>query len=79
MVTPSTSNCATSRPATGHGRRVNARADNGAAAVPGALAALKQAGVTVTAVRVARPSLDDVYLRYAGRRFADAESAEVLV
>jgi ABC-2 type transport system ATP-binding protein len=25
-------------------------------------------------VTVARPSLDDVYLRYAGRRFADADT-----
>jgi ABC-2 type transport system ATP-binding protein len=55
------------------GRRVSARADDGAAAVPGALAALDQAGVPVATVTVARPSLDDVYLRYAGRRFAEAE------
>jgi ABC-2 type transport system ATP-binding protein len=26
-------------------------------------------------VTVARPSLDDVYLRYAGRRFDEADSA----
>jgi ABC-2 type transport system ATP-binding protein len=55
------------------GRRVSARADEGAAAVPATLAALDQAGVTVAAATVARPSLDDVYLRYAGRRFADVE------
>jgi ABC-2 type transport system ATP-binding protein len=61
------------------GRRLSARADDGAATVPGALAALDQVGVPVRAVTVARPSLDDVYLRYAGRRFADAESTEVLV
>ena len=30
------------------------------------------AGVAVATVSVARPSLDDVYLRYAGRRFDDA-------
>lgn len=29
----------------------------------------------VAAVTVARPSLDDVHLRYAGRRFAEAEAA----
>jgi ABC-2 type transport system ATP-binding protein len=57
------------------GRRVSARADDGAATVPGALAALDRAGVPVAAVTVARPSLDDVYLRYAGRRFAEAEAA----
>jgi len=55
------------------GRRVSARADDGPTAVPGTLAALDQAGVLVATVTVARPSLDDVYLRYAGRRFAEAE------
>jgi ABC-2 type transport system ATP-binding protein len=57
------------------GLRLSARADDGAAAVPGALAALDQAGVPVAAVTVARPSLDDVYLRHAGRRFAEADGA----
>ncbi|MFI1538048.1 ABC transporter ATP-binding protein [Streptomyces anandii] len=57
------------------GRRVSARADDGAAAMPALLAALERAGVTVAAATVARPSLDDVYLRYAGRRYADAEAA----
>ncbi|MBO3737559.1 ABC transporter ATP-binding protein [Actinoplanes flavus] len=52
------------------GRLVSARADDGAAAVPAALAALESAGVGVATVTVARPSLDDVYLRHAGRRFA---------
>jgi ABC-2 type transport system ATP-binding protein len=55
------------------GTRVSARADDGAAAVPAVLAALDRAGLPVAAVTVARPSLDDVYLRYAGRRFADAD------
>jgi ABC-2 type transport system ATP-binding protein len=59
------------------GQRLTARADDGAAAVPAVLAALDQAGVPATAVTVARPSLDDVYLRYAGRRFSDAELAAV--
>lgn len=31
----------------------------------------------VATVTAARPSLDDVYLRYAGRRFAEADAAEV--
>jgi ABC-2 type transport system ATP-binding protein len=62
------------------GRRLSARADDGAAAVPAALAALDQADVPVASVTVARPSLDDVYLRYAGRRFAEAEAtSEALV
>jgi ABC-2 type transport system ATP-binding protein len=33
------------------------------------LAALDEAGLTVLSVTVARPTLDDVYLRHAGRRF----------
>jgi ABC-2 type transport system ATP-binding protein len=51
------------------GLSLRARADSGARAVPGVLAALEEAGVAVSAVTVARPSLDDVYLRYAGRSF----------
>ena len=58
------------------GPRLSARADDGPAVVPGALAALDQAGVAVQTVTVARPSLDDVYLRYAGRRFAEADTPE---
>ncbi|GAA4241327.1 daunorubicin resistance protein DrrA family ABC transporter ATP-binding protein [Actinomadura meridiana] len=54
------------------GPRLSARTDNGAAAVPTVLAALDHAGVPASAATVARPSLDDVYLRYAGRRFAHA-------
>ncbi|GGV82202.1 daunorubicin resistance protein DrrA family ABC transporter ATP-binding protein [Streptomyces gelaticus] len=57
------------------GRRVSVRAEDGAAAVPVLLAALERAGAAVAAATVARPSLDDVYLRYAGRRFAEAEAA----
>lgn len=43
--------------------------------MPLVLAALEREGAEAAAVTVARPSLDDVYLRYAGRRFADADSA----
>ena len=57
------------------GNSVSARADEGATAVPGVLAALETAGVPVRAATVARPSLDDVYLRYAGRRFAEADQS----
>lgn len=46
-----------------------ARAENGARAVPVLLAALEDADIAVASVTVARPSLDDVYLRYAGRSF----------
>jgi ABC-2 type transport system ATP-binding protein len=61
------------------GRALHARADDGARAVPHVLQALEANGVPVASVTVARPSLDDVYLRYAGRTFdkAEAEAAEV--
>jgi ABC-2 type transport system ATP-binding protein len=54
------------------GQRLSARADDGAATVPAALAALDHAGIAVASVTVARPSLDDVYLKHAGRRFVEA-------
>ncbi|WP_330341048.1 ATP-binding cassette domain-containing protein [Streptomyces sp. NBC_00557] len=56
------------------GRRISVRADDGAARVPALLAALDRAGVTVASATVARPSLDDVYLRHAGRRYTEAEA-----
>jgi ABC-2 type transport system ATP-binding protein len=55
------------------GAALRARADSGPARVPAVLAALDAAGVQVAAVSVSRPSLDDVYLRHAGRSFADAD------
>jgi ABC-2 type transport system ATP-binding protein len=56
------------------GRTVRARAEDGARAVPAVLAALDTHGVAVASVTVARPSLDDVYLRYAGRSFGAADA-----
>jgi len=56
------------------GRRLSARADDGAATVRGVLSALDQAGLQVAAVTVARPSLDDVYLRHVGRRFTETSN-----
>jgi ABC-2 type transport system ATP-binding protein len=53
------------------GRDVSARSDDGAAAVPRVLAELAGAGVAVASVAVARPSLDDVYLRHTGRRYEE--------
>jgi ABC-2 type transport system ATP-binding protein len=44
--------------------------------VPAVLTALDAHSVPVASVTVARPSLDDVYLRYAGRSFAEAEKKE---
>ncbi len=56
------------------GRVLRARAENGAAAVPSVLAALEQGGLQVASATVARPSLDDVYLRHAGRSFQQADT-----
>jgi ABC-2 type transport system ATP-binding protein len=55
------------------GRDVSARSDDGAAAVPRVLAELADAGVAVASVAVARPSLDEVYLRHTGRRYSASE------
>ncbi len=55
------------------GTQLSARADDGATAVPALLSALERAEIAVHGITAARPTLDDVYLRYAGRRFAEAE------
>jgi ABC-2 type transport system ATP-binding protein len=57
------------------GRTVRARVVHGARAVPVVLQALESNGIAVASVTVSRPSLDDVYLRYTGRAFADADEA----
>ncbi len=59
------------------GTTLRARAESGARAVPAVFAALDDAGIIVASATVARPSLDDVYLRYAGRAYAAAELEEV--
>ena len=56
------------------GRSLRARSDDGGRAVPLVLQALEAHGVAVASVRVARPSLDDVYLKYTGRTFNVAEA-----
>jgi ABC-2 type transport system ATP-binding protein len=56
------------------GVALRARADSGPSRVPAVLAALDGVGVEVAAVSVTRPSLDDVYLRHAGRSFTDADN-----
>jgi ABC-2 type transport system ATP-binding protein len=58
------------------GRDVSARSDDGAAAVPVVLGALQRAGINAVSVAVARPSLDDVYLRHTGRRYREAETPD---
>ena len=67
------------REVTLEGRTLRARAQDGGATVPAVLAALEAHGVRAAAVTLARPSLDDVYLRYAGRAFhqADLDGQEV--
>ena len=51
------------------GVRISARADGAASRVPAVLSVLEAAGISVAAVTVARPSLDDVYLRHTGRSY----------
>jgi ABC-2 type transport system ATP-binding protein len=58
------------------GRDASARSDDGAAAVPVVLAALQRAGIAAASVAVARPSLDDVYLRHTGRRYSQSEDPD---
>jgi ABC-2 type transport system ATP-binding protein len=43
------------------------------------IAALERSGLRVASATIARPSLDDVYLRHAGRSFqhADTNNKEV--
>jgi ABC-2 type transport system ATP-binding protein len=56
------------------GRTVRARAADGASAIPPLIWALEQCGLQVASATVARPSLDDVYLRHAGRSFRQADT-----
>jgi ABC-2 type transport system ATP-binding protein len=59
------------------GSIVRARAEHGASAIPSVLNALEREGLAVSSVTLARPSLDDVYLRHAGHAYHDEpESGE---
>ena len=58
------------------GRQLRAQASDGATAMPSLLAALHESGHTVTKLSMSRPSLDDVYLRVAGRAFQEADSEQ---
>ncbi|HKE78181.1 MAG TPA: ATP-binding cassette domain-containing protein [Solirubrobacteraceae bacterium] len=55
------------------GRTLRARARNGSVAIPAVLTALDANGVKAASVTLARPSLDEVYLRHAGRTFSTAD------
>ena len=59
--------------ATRDGVTLRARVADGPRTLPGVLVGLEAAGIGVTSVTVARPSLDDVYLHHAGRSFGQAE------
>jgi ABC-2 type transport system ATP-binding protein len=59
------------------GRTLRARVDDGAAAIPALISTLEQDGLHVAAATIARPSLDDVYLRHTGRSLRRAETEEV--
>jgi ABC-2 type transport system ATP-binding protein len=52
------------------GRTIRGRATNGAVALPHVLGALDDAALGVASATVARPSLDDVYLKYTGHTFS---------
>ncbi|HKK07992.1 MAG TPA: ATP-binding cassette domain-containing protein [Gemmatimonadota bacterium] len=56
-------------------RLLHVQVTNGARAVPGVVAALEDAGIGVAQVALARPSLDDVYLRATGHSFETADAA----
>jgi len=63
------------RQATAEGAVVRARVGDGPRALPAVLAGLEADDIGVLSVTVARPSLDDVYLHYAGRSFRQAEGS----
>jgi ABC-2 type transport system ATP-binding protein len=56
------------------GRVLRARVDNGAAAIATVISTLERGGLRVASATIARPSLDDVYLRHAGRSFGQADA-----
>lgn len=56
------------------GSDLHARTANAGAVLPKALAALESAGVPLSAITAARPSLDEVYLHHAGRSFQAADT-----
>ena len=59
-----------------NGTAVITRVAQGATAVPQLITILEKAGVTVQAVTLQRPSLDNVYLHHTGHRFAIEETTE---
>jgi ABC-2 type transport system ATP-binding protein len=76
VITAALQNVAVVREVQVSGKSVYARAEHGATAVPPMLVALELAGVKVASVKVARPTLDDVYLRHTGKTFQQAEAQQ---
>ena len=60
------------------GRSLRARVDSGASALPAVFAALDAAGIRASTATVARPSLDDVYLRHTGRAYSEVNKKEAI-
>jgi len=60
------------------GRSLRARVDSGASALPAVLTALDAAGIRASTATVARPSLDDVYLRHTGRAYSEVNKKEAI-
>ena len=54
---------------------MSGRVARAAKVVPGLLRDVESAGVTLEAIEVARPTLDDVFLTLTGRSLRDAEAA----
>ncbi len=55
-------------------RSLRARVDSGASALPAVLAALDATGIRAATATVARPSLDDVYLRHTGHAYSEGNN-----
>ncbi|WP_096189836.1 ATP-binding cassette domain-containing protein [Evansella halocellulosilytica] len=63
----------------GEGASLYLRCANGSEAMPIVMSTLEKTGIYVNSATISRPSLDDVYLRYTGRTFHDAQKKEVLI
>lgn len=63
----------------GEGASLYLRCANGSEAMPIVMSTLEKTGIYVNSATISRPSLDDVYLRYTGRTFHDAQKKEVSI
>ncbi|MGH9045335.1 MAG: ATP-binding cassette domain-containing protein [Acidimicrobiales bacterium] len=60
----------------GERRTIRARVASGATAVPVVLSVLSDKQIEIAAVTLARPSLDDVYLRHTGHRYQASDGSD---